>query len=80
MAIAVLFMYNPKNGKTSTDVFETPTHPDPVRSAENLREACRDDFPGAIWSLGMDEEARIIMTNTRMREMGFADYDHAKEI
>lgn len=78
MATAVLFMWDPKTQKTTSDVFTTPEYPDPVRQAELLKSACEDDFPGAIWSIGLDEEARDIMTNTRMREMGFEDYDHAK--
>jgi len=78
MARAVLFMYNPETGKTTSDVFTTPEYPDPVRQAEALKASCVDDFPGALWGLGLDEEARDIMTNTRMREMGFEDYDHAE--
>ncbi|AXH70122.1 hypothetical protein HOT74_gp09 [Microbacterium phage KaiHaiDragon] len=77
MARAVLFMFNPATGRTSTDVWETPEVADPVRRAENVRRSCESDFPGAVWAIGMDEEARDIMATTRMREMGFEDYDHA---
>ncbi|WNM67712.1 hypothetical protein SEA_LITTLEFORTUNE_9 [Microbacterium phage LittleFortune] len=77
MARAVLFMWNPATGQTTTDVYETPTVEDPVRRAENIRRSCEDDFPGAVWAIGMDDEARDIMTSTRMREMGFEGYDHA---
>ena len=77
MARAVLFMWNPRNGKTLTDVFSTPEHADPVAMAHALRDSCRDDFPGALWGVGADEEAIDIMATNRMRAMGFEDYDHA---
>ena len=78
MATAVLFMWDPKTGNVTADSYSTPEVEDPVRRCENLKAACEDDFPGAIWSIGLDEEARDIMASTRMREMGFEDYDHAK--
>ena len=49
-----------------------------MRAAENLKRSIVDDLPGALWSIGLNEEARDIMTNTRMREMGFEGYDHAE--
>ena len=78
MAIAVLFKYAPDTGKTTTDVFQTPEHDDPVHTALALKKSCEDDFPGHIWAIGQDQDARDIMTNTRMHDMGFPDYDHAK--
>lgn len=78
MATAVLFMWDPKTEKVTADSYSTPETADPVRRCERLKSACEDDFPGAIWSIGMDEDARDIMATTRMREMGFEDYDHAE--
>ena len=80
MATTVLFMYNPENGRTSTDVFSTDDgYEDPFHTAQALKHSCEDDFPGAIWAIANDQEANDIMTNTRMHRMGFPDYDHAKE-
>lgn len=75
MARAVLFMWDPTMNKTTTDVFETPEYADPFHTAQGLKESCEGDFPNAIWSIGIDEEAREIMKNARMRAMGFGDDD-----
>lgn len=86
MATAVLFMHDPKTGQTTTDVYATPDVENPVLRAENIKRSCEDDFPGAIWSIGMDDEARDIMAAHRMQQMGFTDYTveearrHRKEI
>lgn len=76
-AKAVLFCYTAE-GRVFADEFTPPRFPDPVRAAENLKRSIVDDLPGALWSIGLNEEARDIMTNTRMREMGFEGYDHAE--
>lgn len=72
-ARAVLFMWNPQNGKTTTDIFEAPEYDDPFHQAQALMESCKEDFPGSIWSVGTNEEARKIMAATRMRWMGLAE-------
>lgn len=76
--IATLSMYDPDSGAREVDVFEGKDHPDPQLAAERMRAAVGDDFPNAVWAIGVNEPARDIMTNRRMREMGFEDYDHAE--
>lgn len=76
---AVLFTLDVETGKTYTDVFtEADEHYtgnlDPFHRAEALRNTTANDFPGAIQSIGCNERARVLMTVTRMRRMGFDDY------
>lgn len=77
-AKAVLFTYTAK-GKTFTDAFEAPKYEDPQLMCEQMREAVGDDFPGAIFSIGMNKAARDIMATRRMRQMGFKDYEHSTD-
>lgn len=74
-AKAVLFTHT-SDGQLFADAYEAPEYEDPQLMCERMQNAVGDDFPDAIFSIGMNEEARRIMTNRRMREMGFEDYDH----
>jgi hypothetical protein len=76
LGIAVLFTYTAE-GKSFTDAYSEADYADPQLQAERMRSAVGDDFPGAIFSIGMNERARDIMTNRRMADMGFENYDHA---
>jgi hypothetical protein len=71
-AQAVLFMRQ-TNGRTSTDLFTEDDGKSPYHAAESLREACRDDFPGAIWAIGQNEASKKLMGRENMRRMGFKD-------
>ncbi len=73
-AKAVLFTYT-ASGKTFTDAYEAPEYPDPQLMCERTRAAVGDDFPDAIFSIGMNEEARKIMSDRRMKEMGLTVKD-----
>ena len=76
-AVAVLFTYT-TDGQTFTDAYrEEDGIPDPQLMCERMQAAVGDDFPGALFAVALNERARDIMTNRRMREMGFSDYDHA---
>ena len=55
--IAVLFTYVPSTGETMATAFEEG--PDPVASAWGLKAGIESDWPGAIWSVGADEEAKV---------------------
>ncbi len=72
--IAVLFRCDPeKRGDVTYDVFREGEHDlDPVRYAELLRDSCEADFPGSIWSIGMNERARELMRDRRLAEWGMA--------
>jgi hypothetical protein len=65
--IAVLFTYVPSTGAN----YATPISwgDNPVAHAEALLESCRDDFPGAIWSIGADEEACKAAGDARMKSL-----------
>lgn len=54
--IAVLFAYIPSTGENFANVFDEG--PDPVAKAWGLKAGIEDDWPGAIWSVGADEEAK----------------------
>jgi hypothetical protein len=73
--IAVLFMYDRNTGKTCTDVFEgVENGRDPAQRAELMKAAAGDDFPGALWALSVDDEAREAMADRRMRAMFGENY------
>lgn len=76
LGIAVLFTYT-ADGKTFTDAYSEADYPDPQLQCERMRAAVGDDFPDAIFSIGMNDRARDLMTNRRMADMGFTGYDHA---
>lgn len=71
---AVLFMW--REGRTTTvDVFdEDDSHPDsPWHRAAALRDSCEDDFPNAIFAIGMNDQARDLMQAENMRRCGLKE-------
>lgn len=74
---AVLFIHT-KSGMTFAEEFlEGDSDRDPQLRAELLWEGIKDDFPGALSAIALNDRARDLMANRRMAEMGFTDYDHA---
>ena len=74
---AVAFLHcNMPDGTQSTDIFRESDNNerDPFHRASRLRDAVRDDFPGAVFSIGVNKRANDLATVTRMRAMGFEDY------
>lgn len=72
--LAVLFTYVPSTGEN----FATPIEgPGCVTKAHALKESCKDDFPGAIWSVAADDEATKDVADERMRAL-FGDDWKAK--
>ena len=67
---AVLFTYT-ADGQNFATPFEGCEGPgrDPFHRAQALKESLEADWPGAIWSIGIDEEAREAMADTRMVAM-----------
>lgn len=53
---AVLFTYVPATGETMATEFDEG--PDPVERAYGLKAGIEDDWPGAIWAVGADREAK----------------------
>lgn len=73
-AKAVLFTYT-EDGQTFTDAYcEADGIPDPQLLCEHVQAAVEEDFPGALFAVALNERAREIMKNRRMREMGFPEY------
>jgi hypothetical protein len=80
-AVAVLFSGDPETGECSMDVFRSDDRTkatwldgremDPYHRAQGLRESCEGDFPTRVWAIQVNEEARRLMRNARMRAMGF---------
>lgn len=69
-AKAVLFTQT-ADGQTFADEFTTDAgYEDPHLQCERTRAAVEGDFPGAIFAIGMNFEARNIMAARRMRAMG----------
>jgi hypothetical protein len=69
-AKAVLFTRT-ADGQTFTDEFTTDAgYEDPHLQCERTRAAVGEDFPDAIFAIGMNFAARQIMADRRMREMG----------
>lgn len=59
------------DGETFTDEFSSDAgYEDPQLQCERTRAAVGEDFPDAIFAIGMNDEARNIMVDRRMREMG----------
>lgn len=83
--LAVLHSYDPKTGETSADPFEERSEDagktSPYHRAVALRDSIAGDFPGRIWSIGMDDRARELMAAENMRRWGLdgADADPAEE-
>ena len=72
-AKAVLFVHT-SEGKLFAEVYTTDDgFEDPQLQCEAMKASVQDDFPDAIFSIGLNEEARQIMTRRRMRAMGFSD-------
>lgn len=81
VGIAVLLSGDPATGKSSMDVFreddETSSPLDPFHRAQGLRDSCAGDFPDRLWSIAVNDRARDLMRDARMRAMGFTDDDLA---
>lgn len=76
-AKAVLFTHT-ADGRTFADAYAAEDgYEDPQLQCERTRAAVGDDFPGAIFSIGMNDEAREIMARRRMKAMGFSDEELA---
>lgn len=71
--IAVLFSYQPSTGETLSQVIDWGDNP--IKLAEGLKASIFDDFPGAIWSIAGDDEAREAVGKSRMKEMLGADWE-----
>lgn len=72
---AVLFTLT-ADGSVHADVYlEGDSADDPELCAQRMRSAVGDDMPDAIFSIGMNDRARFLMTQRRMQDMGFQDYD-----
>jgi len=69
--VATLSMFDPDSGYSVVEVFSGTDHTDPEFQAELTRSAVGDDYPNAVWAIGVNEAAREIMGNRRMRAMGF---------
>lgn len=76
-AIAILFSGDPDTGQSSMDVFresdETTTDLDRFHRAQALQESIAGDFPNRLWSIAVNDKARGMMRDTRMKWMGFTD-------
>lgn len=74
-AVAILFSGDPETGETSMDVFrdtdDTTSPLDPYHRALALRDSVAADFPARHWVISVNDEARELMKNARMRAMGF---------
>lgn len=72
--LAVLFIYQ-EDGTVSADPFyeDDGYESDPFHRAQAIWESCKDDFPGAIVSIGLNERARTLMGRARMRAWGFTE-------
>lgn len=72
-AIATLFVRQ-ANGRVNCDQFEDDgtSDVDPYHRAIGLWESCKDDFPGAVHAIHVNDEARAMMRDARMKAMGFA--------
>ena len=78
--VAVLFSGDPRTGVCSMDVFkESDEHTttwddgrpvDPYHRAAALRDSVKDDFPDRVFTIHVNERARDLMANERMRWMG----------
>jgi hypothetical protein len=70
-AIATLFIRQ-DNGKVTCDQFEYEDGDeiDPYHRAWGLWESCKDDFPEAAYAIHVNDEAREMMRDARMRAMG----------
>lgn len=73
-AKAVLFIQQ-SNGRVSADDFyvRADSDVDPFHQAKGLWGTVKDDFPGAVHAIYMNDAARKLAGDTRMRAMGFED-------
>ena len=69
--LAVLFGYDPSTGRTTADPFpESPSDDGPTspwHRAAALRESVAGDYPGWLWTIGMNERARLLKGAENMR-------------
>lgn len=78
--IAVLHGFDPESGQVTTDAFYEADSPrSPWHRAAAMRESVRNDFPGWIWSIGMNERAHALMTTENMRQIGIGEEDWTDE-
>lgn len=75
---AVLTISHPdlRGGFSIDEYVESAEHPDPFRTCENIWNSVKDDWPGAIHSIAVNDRGRLLMRNTRMREIGFDGPNH----
>jgi hypothetical protein len=70
---AVLFIqHEDLRGGFAMDVFDEKDDDgrDPHLRAEQMWDIVKNDWPGAIHAIGMNDRARLLMRNRRMRDMG----------
>jgi hypothetical protein len=76
--LAVLFIYQP-DGTHTADPFhedgEFAVNQDPFHRAQSLWYSVKDDFPGALGTVAVNERARELMSRTRMLNWGFTEED-----
>lgn len=76
---AILFSGDPETGKASMDVFrstdDTSSDLDPYHRAVALRDSTSSDFPDRLWAIGLNEPARKLMRDARMKAMGLEPCD-----
>lgn len=75
--LAILHGYDPVNGKTTSDPFEERSEDvgktSPYHRAAALRDSVSGDFPGWVWSIGLNDRARDLMASENMRRMGLTE-------
>lgn len=71
--IAVLFCYVPSTEKTMSQVIDWGDNP--IDQAWALKASLEDDWPGAIWSVGADEEAKRVTGLARMKALLGPDWE-----
>lgn len=65
--MAVLFTYVPSTGQNFATAIDYGDNP--IGQAWALKAGIEDDWPGAIWSVGADEEARKVCGDARMKSL-----------
>lgn len=71
--VAVALCYLPDEERTLHTEFRTDgDHPqeNPMLAAEALKKSCEPDFPGSLWAIAGNDEAKKLMVNDRLRAMG----------
>jgi hypothetical protein len=69
--IAILFSVEVDGSEANWDVFcESESECDPALRAERLRDSSEGDFPTRMWGIALNDRARELMSERRMRQWG----------